>query len=172
MHPESVKPCSKGVDALILPLLTPLSKTFFPFLLCTDGLCHPHSVPPATSSSSDPFLSLAIIPLAAMPSFFPHFMLPPSSGWLPRQRRHVHAAHGHCRCLRSPPRPLPFSRALACASSYETRDSTSHWSHASMPASSNANLCGSCSFRRDMSRLHRVATEARTAAELSRRRAG
>jgi len=50
------------------------------------------------------------------------------------------------------------SSALACASACETRDSTSHWSHASTQASKNAILCG-CSIWRDMSRLHHVITE-------------
>ncbi len=55
-----------------------------------------------------------------------------------------------------------FCRALACASAYETRDSTSHRSDTSMQqTSSNTVLCGICLFYRDVSRLHRVAAEAK-----------
>ncbi len=91
---------------------------------CTDGLCHPHSFPAAVSWSSDPLLLLAIVSFAAMPLFLfsTHFMLPQSSGWLPRQRLHVQAAYGHCLCLCSPPSFVPLSSALACASAYCSGD--------------------------------------------------
>jgi len=106
------------------------------------GAADPLSFPPAMSWSSDPLLSLSIISPAAMPSFFTHLMLPPSSGWLPRERRHVQAAYGHRFCLRSPPSFPPLSRALACASAGETRDRTSHWSHTSLTQVRHSHIHG------------------------------